>query len=372
MIDILIKAGASTARTDDDNALDYAIKANRADLVSVLLKNGAQPSEYSAYYAANKEPKILQSLMEFYPATITKPTHNHSSAIHAAARNGHNENLRNLVYYGGANPAASDVNGVTPIQLALKNGHNDTARLLLQYPGTLFKSPHRGDSVVTMAKDADLQQTIKRMKHEKKADLKHFETFKNSNPGVVQEDIDYLLLAIHFKDVRAIRGCLLAYPGIKVVNNSKLYCTTPLTAAIQNLAKLKDKDYKEAFEIVQLLLKTPGIDINACMASSEPILFMATSINDVSVLELFLVDPKLDPNQQDNIGYTALHDAVERGHLSCVKRLLQDERVDSSIVNHKKKTAADLKSFDPDVRECCAEVAKHQQSMQRNTCGMAV
>ena len=373
MINLLIKAGASTARTEDDNALDYAIKANRADLVSALLKNGAQPSEYSAYYAANKDPVILQSLMESYPATITKPTHNHSSAIHAAARSGHNENLRTLVYYGGANPAASDVNGVTPIQLALKNGHNDTVRLLLEYPGTLFKSPHRGDSVVKMAKDGDLQRTIKLKKQEKKADQEHFETFKNSNPGVVQEDIDYLLLAIHFKDVRAIRGCLLAYPEIKVVNNSKLYCTTPLTAAIQNLAQLKGKDYDEAFEIVQLLMKTPGIDINACMASSEPILFMATSINDVAVLELFLADPKLDPNQQDNIGYTALHDAVERGHLSCVQRLLQDERVDSSIVNHKKKTAADLlKEFDPDVRACCAEVTMHQQNMQRNQCRKAV
>ncbi|MBL7479172.1 ankyrin repeat domain-containing protein [Legionella bononiensis] len=372
MIDLLIKAGASTSRTEDDNALDYAIKANRVDLVSALLKNGAQPSEYSAYYAATKDPKILQSLMEYYPATITKPTHNHSSAIHAAARSGHNENLRTLVYYGGANPAASDVNGVTPIQLALKNGHNDTARLLLQYPGTLFKSPHRGDSVVKMAKDDDLQRTIKLKKKEKKADLKHFETFKNSNPGVVEEDIDYLLLAIHFKDVRAIRGCLLAYPDIKVVNNSKLYCTTPLAAAIQNLAQLKGKDYDEAFEIVQLLMKTPGIDINACMASSEPILFMATSINDAAVLDLFLADPKLDPNQRDNVGYTALHDAVERGHLSCVKRLLQDERVDSTLVNHKNKTAADLKSFDEGVKECCEEVARHQQIKQGNTFGMAV
>lgn len=372
MVDILVKAGASTARTDYDNALDCAIIANRTDLVDALLKHGAKASEYSAYYAANKDPKILRSIMEFHPETIKKTTHNYSTAVHAAASGGHSENLRTLVYYGDANPAAPDVNGITPLHLALKRGRNDTAKLLIQYPGTLFTSPYRGDSVVNMTKDDDIKKIIEVKEQERKADLNYFEQFKNSNPGIIREDVDYLIIAIRNNDIRAIRGCLLAYPNIKVVNSSNLYCTAPLTEAIQNLARNGKDKYAETFEIVQMLLKTPGIDINALMASSEPIMFMATSIGNVAALELFLADPKLDPNKQDNIGYTALHDAVERGHLECVKRLLEDERVDSSIVNHRGETAADVKGFRYRVSECQEEVVRHQQRMQQNSFNLAV
>ena len=370
MIDLLVKAGASTARTSYDNALDCAILANKADLVRSLLRHGVKPSAYSAYYAAKKDPKILQSLMESYPETITKPTHNHSTAVHSAARGGHNKNLRALIYYGGADPDASDVNGVTPTQLALQNGHNKTARLLIQYPGTMFNGPHRGDSVVDMSKDDDIKQMIEFKKKERRADLEYFKEFKSSKPGVIQEDIDYLIVAIRKNDVRAIRGFLLAYPNIKVVNTSKLYGSTPLTEAIQNLARNKKEKYDETFEIVQMLLRTPGIDINACMGSSEPLLFMATSIGDVAALELFLADPKLDPNKPDNLGYTALHDAVERGHLACVKRLLEDDRVDSTIMNNRKETAADLKSMKYGVKECREEVALHQERMQQKMGGL--
>ncbi|MCW8400033.1 ankyrin repeat domain-containing protein [Legionella sp. PATHC038] len=365
MIDLLVKTGADTAKTKNDNALDCAIRANRVDLVRALLNHGAKPSEYSAYYAASKDPKILNSLMEFHPEAMKKTTHSYRTPVHAAALAGQNENIQSLVYYADVNTAAKDVNGVTPLQLALQNERTDTVRLLLQYPGTLFKRPYRGDSVVKMAKDTEMQQLLMHEKHQRKADRKYFKAFKNSNPGIVKENIDYLIIAIRTNDVRAIRGFLFTYPDVKVVKTSNHYFTTPLTEAIQKLAGKKGEEYDEAFNIVKMLLKTPGIDINACTATSEPILFWATSIGDVAVLELFLADPKLNPNQQDNIGYTALHDAVERGHLSCVKRLLQDKRVDSSIVNKRGETAADLVSFRRGVGECVEEVVKSLSEKSR-------
>ncbi|STX27896.1 Ankyrin repeat protein [Legionella beliardensis] len=366
MIELLVKAGASTTRTKYDNALDCAILADRLDLVEALLKHNAKPSEYSASYAARKDPKILQALIETYPEIVTKPTYNYSTAIHAAARNGHNTNLRNLIYYGGANPGACDVNGITPLQLALKYKHPDTAKLLIKYPGTLFKRPYRGDSVVSMATSDKLKQLIACKKKERKSDLAYFERFKESNPGIVKENVDYLIIAIRNNDLPAIRGCLIAYPEIKVVNYSKHYCSAPLTEAIRRLAGKTGQAYKDNFAIIKMLLNTPSIDINALMATSEPILFMATSIGDVAVLELFLADPKLNPNQQDNVGYTALHDAVERGHLGCVKRLLQDERVDSTLVNNANETVLDLKSFKYGVRECQEEVTRYQERMHLN------
>lgn len=361
MIHLLVKAGAKTDRTNYDNPLDHAIHANRHDLVEALLQHGAKTSEYSAYYAADKDPEILQSLIEYHPGAITKPTYNYSTPVHAAARKGHIKNIRNLVYYGGANPDAPDVNGTTPLQLALSNAHNETARALIEYPSILFRRPHRGDPVVNMTKDVDMQRMIEHKEQEKIADLGHFEKFKESNPGIIRENIDYLIIAIRNNDVPAIRGCFLAYPDIKVVDYSKFYLTTPLTLAIQNLAQKKGKEYEDGFNVVQLLLKTSGININARMSTTEPILFMATSIGDVRVLELFLADPKLKLNEQDNVGYTALHDAVERGHLDCVQRLLKDGRIDSSIVNKNQETAADVKSFKYKAEECRSMVVEHQK-----------
>lgn len=367
MIELLVRFGASTAKTEYDNALDYAIKANQIDRVRTLLKHGAQPSEYSCYYAATKDPKILQALMEFHPDALQKTTHDYSTPVHAAAKKGNSANIQTLVYYAGINPNASDVNGITPMQLALKHGHKETAKQLIQFPGTLFTTPHRGDSIIEMTQDNELQTLIAQKQQQKKADFEYFTQFKSNPGGLVQEAMDYLIIAIRTNNLRAIRGYLLAYPEDKVVNTSKLYCTTPFTEAIRNLVGKKGSEYGCAFEIIKMLLQMPGIDINACTGTSEPLLFWATSIDDVAVLELFLADPKLDPNKQDNIGYTALHDAVERGHLNCVRRLLQDERVDSSIVNQCQQTAADLNGFGAKrakIEACKTEVLQHQQRLQ--------
>lgn len=375
MINLLVSAGARVDEAKPDNALDNAVRKNRLDLVLALLKQGAKSSKHTAYYAATKDPKLLEAIMEHHPEAIKKCTHSHRSAVHAAANGGHNENLRSLIYYGGAHPAARDVNGITPLYLALKKDHKDTAELLLSYPGTLFK-PYRGDSLTKMVKeDEPLREKIKVEKKQRNSDLEYFKHFQSVNPGIAEENIDYLILAIRNNNLPAIRGALLTFPEINVFQSSNLYCTSPLMEAIRNLAGTEGQEYNKGFELVQLLLNTPGIDMNSTTSSTEPHLFWATSINDVKLLELFLKDKKLNPNQQDNIGYTALHDAVERGHLECVKRLLQDSRIDSSIVNHQGKTAAELQGFgdyrkEDRIRECREEVVRHQQENALSTrCG---
>ncbi|RUR08440.1 ankyrin repeat domain-containing protein [Legionella sp. km772] len=364
MIELLVGSGAVLTRTRYDNALDYAILANNVDLVSALLKHGVKPSEYSAYYAAAKDPRILKLLIKYHPKALEQNTHDYSVGIHAAARSGHSENIRTLVYYGGLSTAASNVNGLMPLHLALVRGHDEAAKLLLEYPGTLFNSPHRGDSMASMTRNTDLQKKIEASELERKSDLAAFVRFKESRPGLVEEDIDYLMLAISTNSLPIIRGCLITYPKISVVTNSGLYSHTPLTKAIHNLVGKTGKNYEDALKIVDILLKTPGININACMLSTEPMIFMATSIGNVDVLKLFLADPDLDLNQQDNVGYTALHDAVERGHWECVSLLLTDERLDSTIRTNRNKTAAELECsrYSPD--NCLDKVRQHQNALE--------
>ncbi|MDR3501586.1 MAG: ankyrin repeat domain-containing protein [Legionella sp.] len=364
MIELLIANGATLTRETLNNPLDCAILADDLALVSALLQHGAKTSEYSAYFAASRDPQILKLFMKYHPQTIAHSTHDYSISMHAAASSGKTENIRTLVYEAGLSTAVSDVNGLMPLHLALKEGHDETASALLQYPGTLFKRPYRGDSFSSMTKNSALQKTIERTEQERIEDVAAFAQFKEEDPGLVLEDIDYLMLALPTNNLSIIRGCLISYPNISVVANSGLYCNTPLTKAIQNLAGKKGSDYNNALKIVELLLKTPGININACMASTEPLIFMATSINNVNVLELFLADPNLNLNQQDNVGYTALHDAVERGHWQCVRRLLKDERLDSTIRNKQNKTAGELKSNKFCLNNCIEEVRQHQKNVE--------
>ena len=186
MIELLIANGATLTRTSYENPLDCAILANDVGLVNALLKHGANTSEYSAYYAASKDPRILKLLMKHHPKAIEQNTHDYSVGIHAAARSGHSENIHTLVYYGGLSTATSNVNGLMPLHLALARGHDESAKVLLEYPGTLFKLPHRGDSIASMTKNIDLQKKIEAVELERKSDVAAFIRFKESKPGLVE------------------------------------------------------------------------------------------------------------------------------------------------------------------------------------------
>lgn len=359
MIDLLVKAGAKTDNVQEDNPIDYAIRANRVDLVKALLKHGVKPSNMSGYYAGSKDPQLLILLHQHYPESLTAQTHSQMTAIHAAAASGQVDNLRTAIYYGGANVNAGDVNGTTPLQLALRKKQAGTAEVLMNNPNTLFHPTHRGDKV---AVEGELKNKITAKEQEKNEDMNYYKTFKKSDPGRANQEIDYLIIALRNNDIRAIRGFLLTNPTMKVYENSDLYCTSPLANAILNLRGIKPQEYKDRLAIVKLLLETKSMDLNADTFTSEPLIFMATSTDNVDVLELFLADYRLNPNKQDSVGYTALHDAAERGHINCVRRLLQDERVDSKIENKKHKTAAELDSLGDFA--CRDEIVAHQQRKQ--------
>ena len=358
MVELLVKAGAYLKSTKEDNALDHVIKADRPDLVEAMLKAGVLASDHSAYYAADKNPKILLLLIQYQPAALKEKLHDESMVIHAAASKGNLQNLRNLIYYGGLSPEVCNVNGVTPLHLALKGGHKEAARALICNPHTFYKKPHRGDDLQAMTKDEELKKLLIEKEQQKKDDLTAFDVFKTQDFPHIKEDLDFLIIALRMGSPSVIRGCLLKYPNLQVTQFSNHYACTPLGLAIKNLQFKKGQAYQAAFEIVTLLMNTPGININAQLATSEPIVFTSTSIGDVATLELFLADEKFDPNQQDNCGYTALHDAVERGHKQIVARLLQDERVDATLTKKEGLTAAQIKC--PEAWECRELVAEHQ------------
>lgn len=366
MVELLVGLKADVKRKKYDNPLDFAIKAQRLDVVIALIKAGAVLSEYSVYYAASKGSEILNILLESFPNSLDTQTHNHRRPLHAAVAAGQRENVRTLIYYGGANPDQVDVNGISPAELAMRGGKLDIARDLIQNPLTLFRRPNRGDSVVDGLEDQSLKGMIFDLHAQREADRVCFEDFMKTDPGVIHENIDKLIIAIRFRSENAIRGFFIVHPNERVTTCSKHYSASPLADAILILPRKTAEEKQKRLAIIRLLLQTPGININDTIGTTEPLLFMATSMDDPEVLALFLADPKLDPNKQDNIGYTALHDAAERGHVKCVELLLADPRTDSTIKNEELLTADQVVKYGIEAKACKQMIQSHQSMSEPN------
>jgi len=80
--------------------------------------------------------------------------------------------------------------------------------------------------------------------------------------------------------------------------------------------------------VVELLLKTDGVDVNKGDEAGETPLLIAAEKGHSSVVELVLKADGVDVNKGNNDGYTPLHVAAQNGHLSVVELLLKADGVD--------------------------------------------
>lgn len=88
-------------------------------------------------------------------------------------------------------------------------------------------------------------------------------------------------------------------------------------------------------EMVNILLKQPGIDVNKGDINLTTPLDLAITYNHLPVIQRLLAHPGLDPNvAQRTSGNTALHLAVTYREIPILRTLLNDHRVD---VNHRNR-----------------------------------
>ncbi|MDQ2993340.1 MAG: ankyrin repeat domain-containing protein [Pseudomonadota bacterium] len=159
---------------------------------------------------------------------------------------------------------------------------------------------------------------------------------KHEEFGKVEETVDYAILSIRLHEPQIVAACLFKYTNINILSYSRLYQTTPLQEFIRQLGKNVYNDFW------LLLIKSMlGPNINL-MFNSAPILFLATSTNNLVLLNALFENPFLNPNLQDGKGNTALHDAALRGYSDCYDRLLQDKRTNKYLPNYAGKLAEEL------------------------------
>ena len=93
-------------------------------------------------------------------------------------------------------------------------------------------------------------------------------------------------------------------------------------------------------ELVRYLLRVPGINVNHRSFGGNAVLHFCFQ---VSILKLLLGHRDLDVNIQNDWGETELYMACYCGRSkACVRELLLDARVDTSIRDEKGRTARDI------------------------------
>lgn len=90
------------------------------------------------------------------------------------------------------------------------------------------------------------------------------------------------------------------------------------------------------------LLMNLGTEPNAWDYDGRTPLYTAVLQRKPDLIQVFLNNPKTKPNRQDDLGFTPLSRAIDKGYLKIVKILAQDARVDFDIENCNGHNAFDL------------------------------
>ena len=125
--------------------------------------------------------------------------------------------------------------------------------------------------------------------------------------------------------VEKVRQCI----GLEVDVN----CAKPVPGLIKGSAN-------NHYQVVDLLLQQPGIDVNIRGGSfirggsnNYTALHVACEKNNIEIVRRLLSRADIDVNAATTSGYTALHGAAQEGHVDCVEMLLDCSALD---VNKKK------------------------------------
>lgn len=132
--------------------------------------------------------------------------------------------------------------------------------------------------------------------------------------GVVNDSSTPLLWAICFGRKDTVKALLNA--GVNV--NERGSYDIPLGAAIER----NDK------EMVELLLKSKGIEVNARGKNEDTAIIMAVKYQNQDIVELLLNTGKVNVNAKDDYGRSAITVATDKGNQDIVAMLIQIEGID--------------------------------------------
>ncbi|KAJ4424447.1 hypothetical protein N0V82_000969 [Gnomoniopsis sp. IMI 355080] len=288
---ILLNSGVDPNAKKDGvyTPLCSAIRDNRADIVSLLLANGADPNVPASEYPCFK--CVTHQRAHFLPQVIEAggdPTEPRGIIEKAVLHN--NQDALMILLDHGVNVNAKSAEGYTPLTTAIRENRTEMVDLLLA----------RGADVAIRGQDWPINMAVKRPNILKKL------LPAVSNPKMFKGVVEMAVCANQLESIK-----LLLSAGFSVEDkNGGVF--SPLTSAIRERNK----------EIVHYLIDVAGADVNA-PGEHLPIIkaLRKQQGQDTEVLELLL-----ERGANINLmyrGWNAVLQAVENGDAHVLRILVE-------------------------------------------------
>lgn len=113
-----------------------------------------------------------------------------------------------------------------------------------------------------------------------------------------------------------------------------------------NNSRLKFDDFTEIF----LSLLTHGANFKARNDLKRKLVHQAAALDKLDIVKWLIDHFRIDVNQQDDNGDTALHVAARWNRLSTVKYLVNEQQASRTIMNNKNQLAGDAKNALPEIQ----------------------
>ncbi|XP_078679759.1 uncharacterized protein LOC144915337 [Branchiostoma floridae x Branchiostoma belcheri] len=262
------KADVNVQADDDYSALHFAASENHTNVVEILLSSGAAIDDRDKFWdtalhsaANNGHARMMKTLIQ-NGAKVNAGNRYGRTALYAAAFGGHDDALEYLIDVG-ANPHTTDAQGDTALHWAAYHGHTEVVKLLLSKDVDSNAKGLYGRTAVHRAAEKGQAETL--------------------------------------------RVLLEAGGSANVTNDNG---ETPL-----HIALLRNPD------LTQILLEKGG-DPSIKSEDGGTALHLAVWSGRVDALKSVLETHKVDVDETDSSGCTALDLALAKGHFESVKMLL--------------------------------------------------
>ena len=333
VVQVLIDAGADIEARDNTgySPLHFACRSGSLDTVKLLVRAGAgvcvtgnDGHTCLTIAAWNGHTETVRYVLFLPEVEVDHANHKGCTALHWAADNNHTDVLQVLID-AGADIEARDNTGYSPLLIACRSGSLDTVKLLVRAGAGVRVTNNDGHTCLTIAASRGHTETVRYLLFLPEVEVDHANNVGSSAlcaaaqgkyPDVVQVLID--------------AGADTEARGIGY---------SPLSAA----------SHIGAFVIVKKLIeagataRTPADDGCTC-------LHLAVFSGHTETVRYLLGFTDVDVDHADNKGYTALHEAAEKGNADMVQ-VLVDCGANTSLRTG--RTALQLTQ----CRDCCRHLS---------------
>lgn len=262
-------------------ALHLAVFAGRIGFVHLLLSRGSDPNlendtGHSAWsWACHFNRPVMKAMFQHEVDSAvflgTQLSRDAELPLHQAVSYGSIDAVKRLIKRKRAKLHIQDHNGDTPLHLAVQSRSLEMVDLLLSHPGADVNCKDKaGNTLLWLSTHSSCNQITERL--------------------LAEKDVDINFIGGHRNCLRSSTSLHHAVTGVDTV-------------------------------ALQLLLATPGIDVNICVAGQSP-LYTAAGHGRVNVVAMLLKVEGVEINGR-GLSDPPLCRAVERGHLDVVRLLVQ-------------------------------------------------